>query len=135
MRDGGSQVNLSSGAQPVLDRHRIVGQTLPPRCKETVIPATLWAEPGSISVPWFGKALYHLLPYRRAVVLGNLRRVFGDVLSEVEICELAQACYAHYVRFVLELVRLPLLTAKQRKALIRIENLGSLLRAQALGKG
>ena len=50
---------------------------------------------------------YHLLPLRRKVVLGNLRRVFGDVLSEREIRRLAQGYSAHFARFVFEFVKLP----------------------------
>jgi KDO2-lipid IV(A) lauroyltransferase len=79
--------------------------------------------------------LYYLFPYRRAVVLGNLRRVFGDVLPEAQIIQIAQAYYAHYVRFLLEFVRQPFMSAKQRTAWIKVENIESPLRAHAQGKG
>ena len=36
------------------------------------------AETKKTDVPWFGRVLYHLLPYRRGLVLENMRRVFGD---------------------------------------------------------
>lgn len=90
---------------------------------------------GIVAVPWFGRLLYHLLPYRRSVVLSNLRRVFGDALSEAEIRRVAQAYYAHYVRFLMELVRHPFMSAKQRSAWIRVENMESPIRAHAQGKG
>ena len=48
----------------------------------TSASAIAWADRKHIEAPWFGKMLYHLLPWRRGVVLGNLRRVFGDVLPE-----------------------------------------------------
>src|SRR6185369_6348170 len=51
--------------------------------------------------PWFGAVLYHLIPFRRGVMLENLRRAFGDQLDERQIRRLAQANYAHYVRFLL----------------------------------
>ena len=86
-------------------------------------------------VPWFGKLLYHVLPYRRNVVLGNLRRAFGDVFPEIEIRRLAQAYYAHYARFLMEIIRLPLMSSKRRQAWVRVENLEVALRIHAQGKG
>jgi KDO2-lipid IV(A) lauroyltransferase len=79
--------------------------------------------------------LYRLFPYRRGVVLGNLRLVFGGVLSEDELRRLAQAYYAHYLRFSVEFARLPFLSAARRRTWIRIENLEIPLRAHAQGRG
>jgi len=94
-----------------------------------------WADPKTTDVPWFGKVLYHILPYRRALVLSNLRRVFGETLPEAGIRRLAQAYYAHYLRFLAEFIKLPFLSAARRKAWIRIENIQSPIRALARGKG
>jgi KDO2-lipid IV(A) lauroyltransferase len=85
--------------------------------------------------PWFGTMIYHLLPYRRFVMLDNLRRVFGDLLPESEIRSLAQANYAHCVRFLLESFRLHFMSPRQRKSWIRLENLEAPLGAQRRGKG
>jgi len=85
--------------------------------------------------PWFGTMIYHLLPYRRFVMLDNLRRVFGGRLPETEIRCLAQANYAHVVRFLLESCRLQFMSPKQRRSWIRLENLESPLGAQREGKG
>ena len=68
-------------------------------------------------MPWFGRLVYYLLPYRRGVVLGNLRRVFAGSVPELEIRRLAQAYYAHYVRFLLEFFRLPFMSAERRQSL------------------
>ena len=64
-------------AQAVLNRHRVAGIHVSLTHTETGASAVAMAEPNPIEVPWFGRLLYHLLPYRRRVVLGNLRRVFG----------------------------------------------------------
>lgn len=69
------------------------------------------------------------------MVLGNLRRVFGGYIPEAEILKLAQAYYAHYVRFLLEFIRLPFMSRERRKAWMRIENVEVALRAHAQGKG
>jgi len=89
----------------------------------------------AMDIPWFGKWLYHFFPYRRGVVLGNLRRVFGDSLTETEIVRLAQAYYGHYVRFLIELVKLPLMSAERKKKFIRVENMESPIEAHKKGKG
>jgi KDO2-lipid IV(A) lauroyltransferase len=102
---------------------------------ETSAAAMARSERRPIEVPWFGKWLYHLLPYRRDVVLGNLRQVFGDVLPETEIIRLAQAYYAHYLRFLVEFVRLPFMSARQRQAWLRVENMESPINAHRRGKG
>lgn len=132
---GEPRVQVSSRAQTVLDHHRIAGLRVSLTHTDTAATAIVWADPREIAVPWFGKWIYHLLPYRRAVVLGNLRRVFGDVLPEAEIQRIAQAYYAHTLRFLAELVRQPFLSSKQRHAWIKVENMESPIRAHAQGKG
>jgi hypothetical protein len=67
-------------------------------------------------VPLSGWLLYHLLPYRRKVVRENLRRVFGETISEQEITRLAQAHYAHIWRLIVEFLWFPLLPIAQRQA-------------------
>jgi KDO2-lipid IV(A) lauroyltransferase len=86
-------------------------------------------------VPWFGRWLYHLVPYRRAVVLGNLRRVFGGAVAEPDIRRLAQAYYAHYARFLGEFIRFPFMSQKRRRDWVRVENMEAPIRAHEKGKG
>jgi KDO2-lipid IV(A) lauroyltransferase len=102
---------------------------------ETRVRAAASPGPSPTPVPWFGKWLYHLLPYRRHVVLGNIRRVFGDVLPEAEILRLAQGYYAHYARFLSEFIRLPFLSKARLQKWIRVENIESPIRAHSQGKG
>ncbi len=132
---GAPVVEVSAQAQAVLDRHRIARIRVSLTHTETNASAIAWADPRVTEVPWFGRLLYHLFPYRRGVVLGNLRRVFGGYISEDEILKLAQAYYAHYIRFLLEFVRLPFMSLPRRKAWMRIENVEVALRAHARGKG
>lgn len=132
---GAPRVKSSVNAQAVLDRYRVTRLRVSLTHTESSASAIAWADPRQTDVPWFGKLLYHLLPYRRGIVLGNLRRVFGDVLPEAEIRSLAQAYYAHYARFVVEFFRLPFMSAKRRKGWIRVENMEAAIRAHAQGKG
>jgi KDO2-lipid IV(A) lauroyltransferase len=119
----------------VLDRNRLVGIRVSITHARQSASAIAWGDPKRIEVPWYGKALYHLLPYRRAVVLNNIRRVFGDVWPESEIRSLAQAYYAHFFRFSMEFARLPFMSAKQRRRWVRVENIESPIRAHGQGKG
>ncbi len=132
---GEPEVQVSATAQTVLDRHRLSRLRTSLTHTESSASAVVWAELRETPVPWFGKALYHLLPYRRGVVLGNLRRVFGDILPENEIVRLAQAYYAHYWRFLLEFARQPFMSARQREAWVKVENMDTAVRAHGQGKG
>lgn len=132
---GAPVVEVSNKARAVLDRHRIAGIRVSLTHTETSASAIAWADPRITEVPWFGRLLYYLFPYRRGVVLGNLRRVFGGYIPESEILKLAQAYYAHYLRFLFEFLQLPFLSLERRKAWIRIENMEAALRAHQQGKG
>ena len=132
---GAPRIQPSPAAQTVLDRHLLRGIRVSLTHTESSASAIAWAEARQIEVPWFGKLLYHVFPYRRGVVFGNLRRVFGDEMPEDELRRLVQAYYAHYVRFVVEFIRLPFMSARRRQAWVRVENSESPLRAHAQGKG
>ncbi len=132
---GAPVVEVSTKARAVLDRHRIAGIRVSLTHTETSASAIAWADPRITEVPWFGRLLYYLFPYRRGVVLGNLRRVFGGYIPESEILKLAQAYYAHYIRFLLEFLRLPFMSAERRKSSMRIENMEVAVRAHEQGKG
>lgn len=132
---GAPQVVVSVEAQAVLDRHRIAGLRVSLTHTSTSASAVAWADPRQTEVPWFGKLAFHLLPFRRRLVLENLRRVFGGTVPETEIVRLAQAFYAHFVRFFIEFLRLPWMSDARRKAWIRVENMASPIRAHEKGKG
>jgi holo-[acyl-carrier-protein] synthase len=132
---GAPCVELSRDARFVLDRRCLAGIRVSLTHTEASASAIAWAEPRDLEPPWYGKMLFHLVPFRRQVVLGNLRRVFGDVLSERDIRHLAQAYCAHFARFIFEFARLPLMSDKRRKVWVKVENVEVPIRAHAQGKG
>ena len=132
---GATRAMAGPRAQPVLDRYRVAAIRLSLTHTATTASAVALAEPRQTKAPWYGKALYHLFPYRRALALENLRRVFGDTLPGEEIVRLAQAYYGHYGLFAWEFLRLPFMTAGRRRRFIRVENMESPLRAHEQGKG
>ncbi|HWB59583.1 MAG TPA: lysophospholipid acyltransferase family protein [Chthoniobacteraceae bacterium] len=86
-------------------------------------------------VPWYGKLAFHVLPLQRGPVMRNLRRIFGDTLSNDQLVALAQACYGHFVRFVIEYLRMMFMSAEAKKKLIRVENMEAVVKAHEKGKG
>jgi KDO2-lipid IV(A) lauroyltransferase len=132
---GAPVVDPSPAARAVLDRHRLARIRVSLTHTSDNASAMAWAEPKETVVPWFGRFFYYALPFRRGLVLQNLRRVFGDTLPEIEIRRIAQAYYAHFVRFLIEFIRLPFMSSERRKAFIRVENKESPIGAYERGKG
>lgn len=53
-----------------------------------------------------GRCLYHLIPYRRRVVMANIEQVFGASLTHAEKTHLAKAFYSHLATSLKEMVQL-----------------------------
>jgi len=132
---GAPEIEVNENAQTVLNRHRIAKLKVSLTHTTGSASAIAWAVPKQIAVPWIGKLIYYVLPLRRKVVLENLRRVFGDCVSETEIHRLAQAYYAHFARFTLDFLRQKFMSAQRRRTWIRVENKESPLREYHKGKG
>jgi KDO2-lipid IV(A) lauroyltransferase len=125
----------SADAQAVLGRHRIRSISLSLTHDRTSASAVALALPAHTEVPAIGRFLYRCLPLRRNVVLANLRRVFGDMVSEAEIKRLAAAHYAHLWRLAGEFLRFRWLSPARKQALVRVENVEAFVAARAQGKG
>jgi phosphopantetheine--protein transferase-like protein len=132
---GAPQVAVSANAQPVLDRARVCGIAVSLTHDRTSASAVALALRGQTPVPWSGRILFHLLPFRRQVIVENLRRVFGASVPAADIDQLAQAHYAHLWRLGVEFFRFRWLSAERKRALVRVENLETFVDAFALGKG
>jgi KDO2-lipid IV(A) lauroyltransferase len=132
---GAPRVVCTPRAADVLGRHRIATIALSLTHDHVSASAIALAQPAPIAVALSGRLLYHLLPLRRAIVLANLRRVYGNVLPEADIVALAQAHYAHLARLACEFVKFRWLTAEQKAALVRVENLDAFITAFRQGKG
>jgi KDO2-lipid IV(A) lauroyltransferase len=132
---GAPMITPSRDAQVVLDRHRISSLKVSLTHTPTSASAIALPEPRRIEVPWYGSFFYHAFPFRRQLVLANMRRVFGGYVPEEEIRRLAMAYYAHFARFLVEMARVPLMSAAQRKRWVKVENMEIPLRADTVGKG
>ena len=132
---GAPLLEATPNGQAVLDRHRIAALRVTLTHTAGSATAMVWAEPRATRVPWYGRLFYHLAPWRRTVVMDNLRRVFSEFVSEDEMRRLAQAYYAHLVHMPLDFVRLRLMSAERRQRWVRVENIEIPIRAHAQGKG
>jgi KDO2-lipid IV(A) lauroyltransferase len=132
---GAPQVEYAPAALDALARNRLEGIALSLTHDRTSACSVALARPLRTTVPLSGKLVYHLLPFRRRIVLENMRRVFGDFVPDEEIVRLAQAHYAHLWRLIVEFLRFPLLPAARRAELVRVENVDVLLDAHARGRG
>ena len=63
-----------------------------------------------------GKLLYYFVPFRKQVVLSNMRQVFDSIFSEQEIQILAKAFYSHIALSIGENLALRFMTEKQIRA-------------------
>lgn len=97
--------------------------------------AVALAIPETAAVPLAGRLIYRLLPFRRRVILDNLRRVYGETVSALEIERLAQAHYAHLWELVVEFVRFRWMSEERKRAIVDIENVEVFKRALERGKG
>jgi phosphopantetheine--protein transferase-like protein len=136
-RDGYGQPHVvpSERARSVMNRHRVAAISVSTTHTETSATAVASIEPATMAVPWYGKLIYHVFPLRRRVVMENLRRVYGDTLTDRRIAEIAQAFYGHLVKFLGEFVRLAFMSDAKKAQYVRIEGIEHLAAAREQGKG
>jgi KDO2-lipid IV(A) lauroyltransferase len=136
-RDGYGQPHVvpSGRARAVMNRHRVAAISVSTTHTGTSATAVASIVPATMTVPWYGKFIYHILPLRRRVVMENLRRVYGDTLTDRRIAEIAQAFYGHLVKFLGEFVRLAFMSDAKKAQYVRIEGIEHLAAARKQGKG
>lgn len=132
---GAPQVVLSDAAEIVLGLHLVAEIKL--SLTHTPLSATAVAlrVPKLIVPSRGGRFLYHWLPYRRAVILDNLNRVYGTQVSQQQIELLAQAHYGHLLKLLKELLQFRFLSAQQKKDIVKVEGVPKMTEAFEAGKG
>lgn len=132
---GAPRVVPSPAAEVVMGRYRIERIALSMSHDAHGASAVAVAQRYASRAPAIGRFVFRWLPFRRAVVMANLERVFGDRVEGAEIVRLAQMHYAHLVTLVAEFLRFRWLTPARKAALVRVENLERLREVHARGKG
>jgi KDO2-lipid IV(A) lauroyltransferase len=132
---GAPAVALSDAAQRALGHNRLASIKLSLTHDRQQATAMAMASPARAEPSAAARLLYRLLPLRRAVVLENLQRVYGERVDATEITRLAQAHYGHLGRLLWEFLWYPWLPRSRKLAMVQVQNLDALLAAHALGKG
>lgn len=132
---GAPTVQCSAAAQLALGHNRLKSISVSLSHDRTQATAIALAQADAAAPSRAARWFYRLVPFRRQVVLDNLRRVYGEVADEDEITRLAQAHYGHLGRLLWEFICSPLQSQQRRKSMVRVDNLQALLDAHALGKG
>lgn len=132
---GAPGIALSPQAESVLGRGRLRGIAISLTHTPTTASAVALALPRETEAPLIGRLLYRFAPFRREVVVDNLRRVFGASLPEREIERLAQAHYAHLARLAGEFVRYRWLSPRRKRALVRVEGVEHFTKAWEAKRG
>lgn len=81
-----------------------------------------------------GRAWFHVLRYRRAVILSNLARAFPELDLRARL-QLGKAACTHLVETLLEFLRIPRYARRGLGALLEVEGREHLDAALAKGKG
>jgi len=132
---GAPQVVCGPRAAALLGRHRIAAISLSLTHDRASASAIALATRAPVGASLAGRLLFRFLPFRRDVILANLKRVYGDTVPPTEIVALAQAHYGHLWRLAGEFLRFRWLSAASKAALVRVENIDAFIAAQQQGKG
>ncbi len=89
----------------------------------------------NMRVSFAGKLAYHCIPYRRNVVIENIKQVFDHVLTRQEQEHLAKAFYSHLLTSIKEMIHLRFLNEKQLCDRVDVVGYERLLAVAAEGKG
>jgi KDO2-lipid IV(A) lauroyltransferase len=132
---GATVVVPSDRAAAVLSRARVRSIAVSLTHTASTASAVAMALPAKTRPPLLGRLLYHFLPFRRKVIVENLRRVFGESVPQHEIEALAQAHYAHLALLFAEFLRYRWYSAERKRALVRVEGVDEFAKAWHAGKG
>lgn len=135
VQSGNPVVQLSPRAREILSRRLVADIEIVVEWDQAGVTVAARVRRHPLEVPWMGRWVYHLFPFRRRLALENLGRVFGDFVPPGQLQRLAQAYYAHLARSLREMVTLPLKSGSARREWVRVENVESPLGAHRPDRG
>lgn len=89
----------------------------------------------ALPVSWMGRILYYFIPYRRRLILANIRQVFADKLGRDEQIHLAKAYYTHLATSLKEGIQLRFMNEETLKNKVRVIGHEHMLAVIAQNKG
>lgn len=82
-----------------------------------------------------GRICYYLIPYRRKIVLNNMKLVFGEVLSPAQIKKLAKCFYSHIMLCIWEMLVMRCISTEKFTANVEVRNHETVVKAAAENRG
>ncbi len=89
----------------------------------------------TLPVSWFGRFIFHCLPYRRKVVMANIEQVFGARLNLTDKQHLAKSYYSHLLTSFKEALQLRFLSEEDLKQRVEVRGHEHMLAIVAQNKG
>ena len=82
-----------------------------------------------------GNFLYYCIPYRRKIILANIKQVFGDSLSPKQQVQLAKDFYAHLILSIKEMIQARFMSEEQLRSKVEVRGHQYLLDVASENKG
>ena len=95
----------------------------------------LAAQIADLPVSLWGRFIYRFLPYRRAVVMANLDRVYRDKLSPAQKQRVAQAYYSHLLKSLKEALLVRFMSVEQLSQSVEVRGEEHMFEVLSQGKG
>ncbi|MDP1602128.1 MAG: lysophospholipid acyltransferase family protein [Legionella sp.] len=89
----------------------------------------------SLPVSFAGRFIYNILPYRRPIILDNIKQVFGNTLNDAQKKHLAKAFYSHLATSIKEALQLRFMSEKTLRARVEVRGHERMLDVVAQNKG
>jgi KDO2-lipid IV(A) lauroyltransferase len=102
---------------------------------ELTISVTVTAQPMTLDVSTVGRLIYRLMPYRRGVIVDNIKRAYGKRISDNQVERLAQAHYTHLAKLLGELISFRFISLEAQAKRVRVEGVPDLTQAFFAEKG
>lgn len=88
-----------------------------------------------LRLSWAGRLLYHVIPYRRKVVMANIEQVFGAKLTLQQKITLAKAFYSHLATSIREMLMLRFMSERALCERVEVRGYERLLAVAAEMRG
>ncbi len=89
----------------------------------------------ALPLHWMGRLIYHLLPYRRSVIMTNIDQVFQTQLNPSQKMRLAQCYYSHLLLSIKEAFQLRFMSQEALQERVEIRGHEIMLSIVAQKKG
>mgnify|MGYP002628135866 FL=1 len=132
---GAQPIHLSDRARHLVHRYLWSDLSVTVTAQHLTVTVSVTAQAMPLAVSSVGRLIYRFLPYRRSVIVENIKRAYGARISEQQVQRLAQSHYTHLSKLFSELVSFRFISLQERAKRVRVEGVPELTEAFFAGKG